>query len=182
MFPLLRVAEVCLIVRKPRGFPFVRRDDDHFCVFLPDGERRMSRSRNTRLNRLDTFRYHSCSDFCLLWDDVVHLDGAARRSEQPGVDGMDVSGVNPSFRVLTNQPSKGASSTDNRFPAAAVSPRDELHISTAGRMLDQLSQPPEIREQRLNTIREMIANGTYDTEAKLEAALEQMLNVWRDEK
>ena len=94
---------------------------------------------------------------------------------------MDVSGVNASFRMLTNQSPKGVSSGDNRYPAVTASSQDELHISTAGRMLDQLNQSPEIREQRLNVIREMIANGTYDTEAKLEAAVEKMLNVWRNE-
>ncbi len=149
-------------------------------VCCPDGAHVMSHSSNARLNLSDDLRYHPEESALEISNEDEFIDTVFRWIE-PGVVGMDVSGVNPSFRMLTNQPTRGVSSGDNRYPAVTTSPQDELHISTAGRMLDQLTQTPEIREQRLNAIREMIANGTYDTEAKLEAALEKMLNVWRNE-
>lgn len=139
----------------------------------------MSFSRNPRLNRVSTFLYHQTisldSEESCNWQMMLGM------LPQPGVDGMDVSGVNSTFRVLKSADVSRSSSTDNRSPAVSPTQADELHISTAGRMLDQLNQTPEIREQRLSAIREMIANGTYDTEAKFEAAVEEMMRGWRDE-
>jgi flagellar biosynthesis anti-sigma factor FlgM len=57
-----------------------------------------------------------------------------------------------------------------------VSPNDELEISAAGKMLDQLSQTPDIRQERIARIKAAIENGTYDTDAKLEAALSKMFD------
>jgi hypothetical protein len=42
-------------------------------------------------------------------------------------------------------------------------------------MLEQLSQTTDMRQERIARIKEAIENGTYDTDAKLEAALERML-------
>lgn len=54
-------------------------------------------------------------------------------------------------------------------------PRDEVEISSAARMLEQARLDPQIRAERLAEIRAAIANGTYETPAKLEAAIERML-------
>ena len=43
-------------------------------------------------------------------------------------------------------------------------------------MLDQLSQNPDIRQERLAQIKAAIENGTYDTDEKLEAALSKLFN------
>ena len=44
-------------------------------------------------------------------------------------------------------------------------------------MLDQLSQSPDIRQERLAQIKAAIENGTYDTDEKLEAALGKMFDT-----
>lgn len=57
-----------------------------------------------------------------------------------------------------------------------VSPKDELEISAAGKMLEQASQNPDVRQERIAAIKAAIENGTYDTDAKLEAALSRMFD------
>ncbi|MBL8830172.1 MAG: flagellar biosynthesis anti-sigma factor FlgM [Planctomycetaceae bacterium] len=53
---------------------------------------------------------------------------------------------------------------------------DELHISSAAQFIDQANQLPEIRQERVDAIRQAIADGTYETADKLDAALENLLN------
>jgi len=87
---------------------------------------------------------------------------------------MDVSGVGS---VSGPTPARGVSSTSQPAAAPGVSaPRDELEISSAGKMLDRLSETPEMRAERLAQIKEAIDNGDYDTDEKLEAALSRMFN------
>lgn len=89
---------------------------------------------------------------------------------------MEVRGIGSAagafpVRPLQNTSLRGETASVSR----PVSPQDEVQISSAGKMLDQISQNSEMRQERLARIKEAIANGTYDTDAKLEAALERML-------
>ena len=59
------------------------------------------------------------------------------------------------------------------------SPRDEVSISSAARLLEQARIDPNVRAERLAEIRTAIANGTYETPAKLEAAVERLLDEVR---
>ncbi len=54
--------------------------------------------------------------------------------------------------------------------------QDEVDISDAARLTDQVRQIPEIRQQRVDAIRAQIAEGTYETEEKLEVAVERLLD------
>jgi negative regulator of flagellin synthesis FlgM len=54
--------------------------------------------------------------------------------------------------------------------------QDELDISDAARMIDEVRELPEIREDRIAQIRAQIASGTYETEEKLEVALGRLLD------
>ncbi len=89
---------------------------------------------------------------------------------------MDVSGIGS---VSGATPARAVSPT-TAPPAAATpavsTPRDELEISSAGKMLDRLSESPEVRAERLAQIKEAIDNGAYDTDEKLEAALSRMFD------
>lgn len=60
-------------------------------------------------------------------------------------------------------------------PAELRTPRDEVEISSVGRMLDDASRTAGVREQRLAEIKAAIDNGTYETPEKLEIALDRML-------
>ncbi len=59
------------------------------------------------------------------------------------------------------------------------SPRiqDEVNISDAARLVEQVKQAPDIRQDRVQAIRAQIASGTYDpTGAKLGTAVDRLLD------
>lgn len=67
----------------------------------------------------------------------------------------------------------------NSQPAAraeSASFKDTLEISDAGRLAEQMSQIPDIRQDRVNEIRSQIAAGTYETDAKMNVALDRLLD------
>jgi flagellar biosynthesis anti-sigma factor FlgM len=53
---------------------------------------------------------------------------------------------------------------------------DEVHISDAARLVDQVNQLPDVRQDRVNAIRAQLAAGTYETADKLSTALDRVLN------
>ncbi|MGD0382312.1 MAG: flagellar biosynthesis anti-sigma factor FlgM [Thermoguttaceae bacterium] len=53
---------------------------------------------------------------------------------------------------------------------------DSVEISDAARMVEQTRDIPDIRQDRVNSIRQQIAAGTYETEAKLNAAVDRLLD------
>lgn len=61
-------------------------------------------------------------------------------------------------------------------PVGPVSPKDEVEISAVGKLLDDASRTPGIREQRLAEIKAAIEAGTYETPEKLEMALNRMVD------
>ncbi len=54
--------------------------------------------------------------------------------------------------------------------------QDELQISDAGRLVDMANQLPDIRQDRVNAIRAQIAAGTYETENKMNTAIDRVIN------
>ncbi len=56
-----------------------------------------------------------------------------------------------------------------------MTPKDEVEISAVGKMLDDASRTPSIREQRLAQIKAAIEAGTYETPEKLELAVNRMV-------
>jgi negative regulator of flagellin synthesis FlgM len=64
-------------------------------------------------------------------------------------------------------------------PEITTSPgtiQDELQISDAARLIEQVKQAPDIRQDRVDAIRQQIAAGTYETPEKLEIALDRLLD------
>lgn len=59
---------------------------------------------------------------------------------------------------------------------AAPAGGDRLEISEAGRLMDLLSQTPEIRHDRVAALRAAIAEGKYETEARLDLAVSRLLD------
>lgn len=90
---------------------------------------------------------------------------------------MDVRGVGPSLGAAPVRSVAGTQSTRETSGAKPVSPKDELEISAAGKMLDQLSQSSDVRQERIARIKAAIEAGEYDTDAKLEAALSKMFDA-----
>lgn len=55
-------------------------------------------------------------------------------------------------------------------------PADQLDISQAGELAARLSEIPDIRSDRVASIRAAIANGTYETAQKLDTAVSRLLD------
>ena len=75
--------------------------------------------------------------------------------------------LNAPHRLTPTQPAAGAYST------AGV---DELDISPEADFVAQARDLPEIREDRVAAIRAQLEAGTYETTAKLDAALSRLLD------
>jgi negative regulator of flagellin synthesis FlgM len=97
------------------------------------------------------------------------------RHIKEGQTNMDVSGIG-SASGATPIRAVSPSTAQPVTQPSVTAPRDELEISSAGKMLDRLSESPEVRAERLVQIREAIDNGVYDTDEKLEAALSMMFD------
>ena len=125
----------------------------------------------SRLNRLAFLGYDSC-------EMVLVVPVSWKCLDQPNKEGrsiMDVSGIGP---VSGGSPVRGvtpASVQPAQVPTVSV-PQDELEISSVGKMMDRLSETPDVRAERIAQIKEAIENGAYDTDEKLEAALSKMFD------
>ena len=53
---------------------------------------------------------------------------------------------------------------------------DEVNISDAARLVEQVQQMPDIREDRVEAVRQQIAAGAYETSDKLNTAVERLLD------
>ena len=53
---------------------------------------------------------------------------------------------------------------------------DQLDISPEADAASRAREASEVRQDRVNEIRQQIANGTYETEAKLDLALDRLLD------
>ncbi len=67
-------------------------------------------------------------------------------------------------------PAQGRSSTPTSYGV------DQLDISPEADLVAQVHNLPEIREDRVAQIKAQIASGTYETEAKLDLALSNLLD------
>ena len=76
-------------------------------------------------------------------------------------------------------PRLAAFSVETGQAVQANTPRDQVEISPLGQMLDGISRLPEIRHERVEEIRRQIASGVYETPAKLELALDRLLDEIR---
>lgn len=68
-----------------------------------------------------------------------------------------------------------------RTPQAAARPEsvgihDEVQFSDAARLVEQVQDLPEIRQDRVDAVRQQIAAGTYETSDKLNVALDRLLD------
>ncbi len=73
-------------------------------------------------------------------------------------------------------PRLAAFSVDAGQTVHAGAPRDHVEISPLGQMLNGISRLPEIRHEKVEEIRRQIATGSYETPAKLELALDRMID------
>jgi negative regulator of flagellin synthesis FlgM len=60
--------------------------------------------------------------------------------------------------------------------APPASSADRVDISQAAQLASQLADVPDVRQERIDAIRQAIADGTYETPARLDQALERLLD------
>src|SRR5262245_9619197 len=95
---------------------------------------------------------------------------------------MEIRGLNSVGAASPIAPATGSKPAAPATPAVPISPRDEVDTSAVGKMLEDASRTPGVREQRLAEIKSAIEAGTYETPEKLQIALERMLEqIGRDE-
>ena len=75
--------------------------------------------------------------------------------------------INAPHNARINQPTSASE-------AAPI--QDELQLSEAGQLIGKAHDLPDVRWDRVNQIRTQIANGTYETDAKLNVALGRLLD------
>jgi negative regulator of flagellin synthesis FlgM len=61
-------------------------------------------------------------------------------------------------------------------PSYSSPVQDEVNISDAARLTEQVHDLPEIRQDLVDRIRAQIASGTYETSDKLDMAVEHLLD------
>lgn len=54
-------------------------------------------------------------------------------------------------------------------------PGDRVELSDHARFLDELRRLPNVRSDRVEEVRQSIASGTYETEARLERAIDRLI-------
>lgn len=64
----------------------------------------------------------------------------------------------------------------SQAPTQTALIQDELQISDAGRLVDQVRELPDVRQDLVNRIRSQIAAGTYETSDKLGVAMDRLLD------
>lgn len=64
-------------------------------------------------------------------------------------------------------------------PGRSAMPVDQVEISEMAQVLSTLDVNDEIRTDKVMAIREEIANGIYETEAKLEYTISRLLEILR---
>ena len=88
---------------------------------------------------------------------------------------MQVSGVTQLHGAQAiNAPHSARSSSLTGTSGSTIS--DQLDISPVGQLMDQMSQIPDIRQDRVSQLRAAIAAGTYETDDKLSSALNNLLD------
>lgn len=61
-------------------------------------------------------------------------------------------------------------------PGAAPTETDQVDISAAAQMAGKVSDIPDIRQDRVAAIKAAIADGTYETQDKLDTAVDRLLD------
>ena len=95
-----------------------------------------------------------------------------------GSDHMDVNGIGGVSRAQAPSAPKPAQSVESPASADALAPQDEVQISAEARKLDELSRTSAVRQERIEQIRQEIADGTYDTPEMLDKALDKFLDKY----
>jgi anti-sigma28 factor (negative regulator of flagellin synthesis) len=71
---------------------------------------------------------------------------------------------------------KGPRDRGGSVPTPKAAKSDKVEISTAGMLLARLQALPDIRKEKVESIRQQILHGTYVTEEKVQQATDTLVN------
>ncbi len=91
---------------------------------------------------------------------------------------MDVNGISSVGKANALGAARPAPPVETPPATDALAPQDEVQISSSARMMDELSRTSGVRQERIEQIRQEIADGSYDTPEKLDAALDKFLDKY----
>jgi flagellar biosynthesis anti-sigma factor FlgM len=92
----------------------------------------------------------------------------------PDISSIGHESVGPLDRTAPPH-ARGDASSPPRIERPPQRPGDRVELSDHARLLDQLRRMPEVRSERVEEVRKAIADGTYETEARLEEAIDRLL-------
>jgi flagellar biosynthesis anti-sigma factor FlgM len=98
------------------------------------------------------------------------------------VTGMsNVNGVNGygGPRAIGPQPSTASPTTVRKD--SLTKKEDQVEISQLARYMGQIAALPDIREEKVENVRQALAEGKYDVEGKLPAAIDKMFSEYVQE-
>jgi len=90
----------------------------------------------------------------------------------------DISSIGPGSPEPLNRTSTNASFRENgalQEKTAVNSQADRVELSDHARFLDRLRQFPEVRMDRIERIRQAIDDGSYETDEKIEVAIDRLV-------
>ena len=89
---------------------------------------------------------------------------------------MEINGLGHVDSAHAIRPSQRTESVESTRQTESVVRADEVDISPEAEMLGQVDQIPDIRTERVEEIRLQIAEGTYETDAKMDIAVGRLLD------
>lgn len=89
---------------------------------------------------------------------------------------MEINGPGPVGGPERLEPVQPSSPADQTSQAGGVGGSDEVTISEEARLLARVNDIPDIRQDVVDQIRTEIADGTYETEDKLDTAISRLLD------
>lgn len=89
---------------------------------------------------------------------------------------MQINGPSHAHGPQPINPSHASGNSQPTGPAQEVNAPDEVSISREADLLSRIGDLPEVRQERVDQIRTEIANGTYETQEKLDLAIARLLD------
>lgn len=91
----------------------------------------------------------------------------------------NINSINSYSKLGSVNPTKPSASENGQAAPPQASQNggkaDQVEISPAARFLSQISQMPDIRFEKVEQIRQELADGSYDIDGKISQALDNMI-------
>ncbi len=87
----------------------------------------------------------------------------------------EISPISQSNPALAKIAARRAAEAQQQATTQVQRGSDSVELSTTAQLLSQLKDVPDVREDLVNSVRAQIADGSYETEEKLDTTVEAIL-------